>query len=312
MNLFLTVDFVASDGAAFPALATAFSCCSAFERRIEMIVSETPNRVNSRWRQACVLLCAMVVLPVGVTYAQDYEAVIKRLRAAVEAGELTREQAGVMLAALKNAGGDKKDQGEDRAKAYLAKVEKELGALVEAGEISRKDAAKRYESAKKAFKERMAAGRGEDRSRGISREDYERAEADLMKLVADGKISEEAARARLEAMRKMMSQQREGATQERPTRERPTRETDMEAIKKRIEGAVESGIMTREEADAVYKGIRERMGERREGDSKDAQPKMPGRGDGAVGLEEQMRKWRNMSEEDRAKLREQAIQRMGR
>lgn len=31
-----------------------------------MIVSETPNRVGSRWPRACVLLCAAVVLPVGL------------------------------------------------------------------------------------------------------------------------------------------------------------------------------------------------------------------------------------------------------
>jgi len=37
-----------------------------------MIVSETANRVTSRWLQACVLLCAAVVFPVGITYAQDY------------------------------------------------------------------------------------------------------------------------------------------------------------------------------------------------------------------------------------------------
>ena len=118
-----------------------------------MIVSETPNRVSSRRLQACVLLCAVVVLPIGVTYAQDYEAVGKRLRAAVEAGELTGGQARAMLGALKKADGDRKDQGSDRAKAYLANVKKELGTAVEAGKISKEDAIKRYEGAEKAIRD---------------------------------------------------------------------------------------------------------------------------------------------------------------
>ena len=40
--------------------------------------------------------------------------------------------------------------------------------------------------------------------------------------------------------------------------------TDWESIKRRIESAVKSGDMTREEADAKYKEIRERMAGRRE------------------------------------------------
>ena len=35
-----------------------------------MIVSDTINRPNSRWLQAWVLLCAVVVLPLGVAQAE--------------------------------------------------------------------------------------------------------------------------------------------------------------------------------------------------------------------------------------------------
>ena len=105
-----------------------------------MIVSETPSRVNSRRLQACVLLCAFVVLPYGVAYAQDYEAVGKRLKAAVEAGEITGEQARAMLGTLRKTGGTKKDQVSDGEKAYLMKVKEQLGALIEEGKISAHDA----------------------------------------------------------------------------------------------------------------------------------------------------------------------------
>ncbi len=56
-------------------------------------------------------------------------------------------------------------------------------------------------------------------------------------------------------MRKMMGEQSEGAAQ---------KGTNWKGIKKRIEGAVKSGDMTREEADAKYKEIRKDMAERRE------------------------------------------------
>ena len=210
--LLKTIDFVASDDAALPSPATAFASCATFKRRIEMIVSETQNRVHSRRLQACVLLCAMVVLPIGVTYAQDYEAVGKRLRAAVEAGELTGGQARVMLGALKKADGDKKDQGSDRAKAYLANVKKELGAAVEAGEISKEDAIKRYQGAEKAIKARMARARGE---RSITVEEYKSAEAKMRKMVEDGTAKPEDVERRLIEMRKMMAGQGERKRGER-------------------------------------------------------------------------------------------------
>ena len=133
-----------------------------------MIVSETPHRVNSRWSQACVLLCAMVVLPLGVVYAQDYEAVGKRLRAAVEAGELTGGQARAMLGVLTES-----RRRQERAKirpkrrAYLTKVKKELGAAVEAGEISKEDAVKKYEARRKS-------NQAEDGRRGRVRPEKQR------------------------------------------------------------------------------------------------------------------------------------------
>jgi cell fate (sporulation/competence/biofilm development) regulator YmcA (YheA/YmcA/DUF963 family) len=317
----------------------------------------------------------MVVLPIGVTHAQDYEAVGRRLRAAVAAGELTAEQARAMLGALKKADGAKKERGTDEAKThlmkvkkelsalveagkiseedaikryqgaekavkerlaaasdrtqekeerkpneareylmkvrkelgalveagkiseedaikryqgaekavkermaaasdrtqekeerkpkpdeareYLLKVRKELGAAVEAGKISEEDAIKRYQGAEKAIKERMAGGRGE--AKRITREDLRRAGVEIRKAVAEGKLSEEDGRKRMEAMRKLIGEQPEGAAK---------RDVDWEGIKRRIEGAVESGKMTREEADEAYKGLRVRMAAQREGEAK--------------------------------------------
>jgi predicted RNA-binding protein associated with RNAse of E/G family len=230
-----------------------------------MIVSETLKRVTSRWLQACVLLCATVVLPCGMVYAQDYDAVGKRLKAAVEAGELTGGQARVMLGALKNADGDKKDQGSDRAKAYLANVKKELVAAVEAGKISKEDAIKRYQGAEKAIKARMARARGK---RSITVEEYKGAEAKMRKMVerAKDKVDWESIKKRIEGAVKRGDMTREQADAKyKAIKERLGRKKkddvkgiDWESIKKRIEGAVERGDITRKQADAKYKAIKER------------------------------------------------------
>ncbi|MBN2128259.1 MAG: hypothetical protein JW741_02140 [Sedimentisphaerales bacterium] len=225
-----------------------------------MIVSANPDRTNSRRPQMCVvLLCALVVLPLGIASAQDYEAVGRRLRAAVAAGELTGEQARTMLGALRKAGAAGKDQGADRAKAYLVKVKKELAAAVEAGEISREDAAKRYEAAEKGIRERMAAGRAQRGERRISREDLAKAAGEIRKAIAEGKITKEQGRAKLGAMRKMIGEKSESTA---------GREVDWERIKKRIDGAVKSGQMTREQADAKYREIRKRMARENQGEDK--------------------------------------------
>ena len=117
-----------------------------------MIVSENPNRSNPRWLRACVLACVMVVLPLGIVSAQDYEAVGRRLDEAVSNGELSLEQAGIMLDTLRKAGGDKKQAPKTKnetAKKLIPKTKsgtdldgvwKKLQAMVEAGEITQEQA----------------------------------------------------------------------------------------------------------------------------------------------------------------------------
>ena len=257
-SLLAAAEFLAGPALRAPAMASEINSGGYLQRRFEMIVSETSRKSNKRWLQTGVLLCAMVVLPLGIVSAQDYEAIEKRLGEAVSHGELSLEQAGVMMDALRKATGVKKDQGLDRAKAYLMKVKKVLGEAIEAGRISEEDAARRYEAAERAIKEKLASGRRQQGERNISREGYAWAEAELDKAVAAGRVSLEDARARLKAMREAMArqgEQREG---------RITRET-YAGIERRIKAALEAGKMTREEANAKYKEIRERLARKSEG-----------------------------------------------
>ena len=394
-SLLSAVEFLVRPALRPLAMASEINSGGFLERRFKMIVSDNPRRSNSRWLRVCVLLCAVVVLPLGIASAQDYKAVEKRLGEAVVNGELSLAQASVMMDALRKAGGAKKqaakskgdtdlegawekltamvkageltkeqaiekmsaikkqaakkNKGSDRAEAYLMKVKKQLGELAEAGKISKEEAAKRFAAAEKGIKERMAAGSSQSgrkrltreeyalaeaklkkavaegkiskedmlarlngmrremagqkeiSKKRITREDYARAESDLRKLAAEGKISKEALRKRLDEMRKMMAGQGErserritveeyeraeakmrkmvedgkakpedverrliemrkmiGGASEREA----AKEVDTEGIKRRIEDAVKSGEITREQADAKYKAIRERLSQK--------------------------------------------------
>jgi polyhydroxyalkanoate synthesis regulator phasin len=243
-----------------PEMASEVSSGGFLERRFRMSVSDTPKRTNSRWLQACVLLCAIVALPFGVAYGQDYEAVGKRLSEAVEAGELTAPQARTMLQALKKTEGAENATAPERARAHLMKLKKELGAAVEAGKISKDDAAKKFEAAEKAIRQRLAAGRGEDGAKRLTAEDLERVGQEIRKAVNEGRISGEEGRKKMQAIRKMADQQSGRRSDTRP---------DWDSIKRRIEGAVERGDITREEADAKYREIKERMaGDRARGNER--------------------------------------------
>ncbi len=283
-----------------------------------MIVSETSNRSNSRWLQACVLLCAVVVLPLGVAHAQDCDAVERRLGAAVSDGELSLKQAVVMMNALRSVAGDNRghedgvksvgkrlENAGERIKAAAAKgdiTEKEAWAkwhevkertikgAFEAGRISREEAGALWREIEKAeigerLKAAVAKGeitekealakwaaidKGGDRKRGderkrITPEDLERAGMEIRKAVAAGKITPEQGRARMQGMRKMMGGHGEHSGKAGEAKsDRP----DWGAIKRRIEGAVKAGKMTREEANKQYESIKKRMAYQHKTDAK--------------------------------------------
>jgi len=94
-----------------------------------------------------VLAVALCVAASGIAAAADFDAVMKRLTAAVEAGELTKEEAGVMLSALKqyHAKGTvqpKASQDDAMAlkKARYEQLKSQLQVAVVDGKISIEDA----------------------------------------------------------------------------------------------------------------------------------------------------------------------------
>ncbi|MHC4099028.1 MAG: hypothetical protein ACYSU3_23605 [Planctomycetota bacterium] len=98
-----------------------------------MIVSNNSKRSNCRWLQICVLVCVVVVLPLGIASAADHEAV----------AELTPQQARAMMGVLKKAGGDKKDVDIDA-------IGRKIRAAVQAGKITAEEGRAKMVAVRKA------------------------------------------------------------------------------------------------------------------------------------------------------------------
>ena len=293
-SLLSAVEFLARPAFRPPAMASEINSGGFLERRFKMIVSEKTNRSNTRRLKICVLLCALIVLPLGIASAQDYKAVERRLGEAVSKGELSLEQASVMLDALRKAGGARKDQGADRAQAYLMKVKKELGELVEAGRISKEDAVKRYEGAMKGLKARMA-GRGE-RQRGDDKQSaYEGFERRIKAGIRQGRMTREEAGKQLEGFRRRMEMAKRGERGER----RITVEEYRRAEEK-MQKMVEEGKAKPEDVERRLIEMRRMMGQQSERGARSEGE----RGERRITVEEYRRaeeKMRKMVEEGKAK-----------
>ncbi len=239
----------------------------------------TAKRSISRWPQVCILLLAVALLPVGPAVAGDrnaaegkrdgekkearekkevrgkkpptdeyYKRVWKRLQAAVEAGELTQEEARAKMAAIKK----EKSGSKTMTRKDYAKTEAKLRKAVEAGEISAEDARKKLH-----WMRREMAGQGEREhgERKITGEDYDHAEAELLKAVEAGRISAEDARKRLAGMRHRIAMQ--GGPGERAERQ-ITRE-DYARAEAELKKAIATGRISIEDAHARLQRMRKAM-----------------------------------------------------
>ena len=234
------------------------------------MTSENPNQVNSRWLWACVLLCAVVVLPLGVALAQDYRAVEKRLGRAVAEGELSLKQAGIMMDALKGAGKkDRDDKGdtERRFGEWIGSVGEKLKAAVKADKLSEEDAwakwrhFKEHELAPKLKATVKASKMSEEKGWAIWR-GVELAETGekLKAAVAAGKITEEQARAKWEAIAKEAKHGTRGGDHHARA------EAHFGEVWAKLQAAVKAGKMSKEDAHKKMAAIKKDVAARMRGD----------------------------------------------
>ena len=195
--LMSVVEFLTSTAIRPPAMASSILSGGFLERRFRMIVSSYPLPRTSRWLLALILVCAVGLLPLGVVYAQDFKAVERKLGAAVEAGELTLDQAKIMMDALRHAA---KDDLEAKKRRYV-EYQRRIEAAVKKGDLSREEAEKKLIEARKAMF-------GQPRAKGHDLEAlkrrYEEYQCRIEAAVKEGKLSREDAEKKLIQARKDM------------------------------------------------------------------------------------------------------------
>ena len=178
-----------------------------------------------RWLLSAVLAAGAGVLPLSVAYAQDLKAVERRLGGAVEAGELTIEQAKAMMDALRRTAGE----GAAEQRNDLEGRKRRIEIAVKEGRISAEDGAKRLRYAQ--LQRRVEVGVEEGK---ITREEGEKRLIDARKRMTGGQETEQVAD--------------QGALRRRYAE-----------LQRRVEAAVTAGDLSREEAEKTLVEAREQM-----------------------------------------------------
>jgi polyhydroxyalkanoate synthesis regulator phasin len=165
-----------------------------FYWRCKMVPSLITTQRVSLWSVIGLFAVALFLVPTAFTVAQDYDAVIERLKQAVDAKEISPEQAKKMIAALKiSSVKPAVKKNASNAKLDWDAAKKKIEGAVKAGKLTREEADAHYQALKKQTSQKPA----------------------VKKNASNDKL-------------------------------------DWEAIKKKIEGAVKAEKLTREEADAHY------------------------------------------------------------
>ncbi len=234
-SLLAAVGFLACPAVRPPAMASEINSGGYLKRRFKMIVSGNLNRKSSRWLQACVLLCVVAALPLGLAIAGDgehgkFESVAKKIQAAVEAGEMTEEEGHAKLAAYKQRMHQEQKDKELRAKYDDAA--KKIQAAVEAGELTKEEGHARLA----AYKQRLSQ---EQKAKELKAK-YNDAAKRIQAAVEAGEMTKEEGHDKLAAYKQRL---------DREQKAKELKAKYNEAAKK-LQAAVERGDITREEADA--------------------------------------------------------------
>jgi len=169
-----------------------------------MTGSDKSQRTNSRWLKISVLLCAAMVLPLGIANAQDYEAVERRLGEAVAEGELSLKQAAAMMDTLKKVSHEKFQPNDEEIAEdighWLKSVGDEIKQAAKQGKITEEQAWEKWHYVKEKqlapkLKGLVKTGKISEQTAWAIWKGVEKAEAGekLKAAVAKGEMTEEEA-----------------------------------------------------------------------------------------------------------------------
>ena len=216
----------------------------------------------------------------------DYAEAARKMEAMVESGDITREQMQQRLDRMRMAmtGDSRKAKAPSRVE-YM-EAERKMTAMVKAGEITREQMQQRLERMKLEIERAMSK---ESKSEGFSRREYKEAQGRLMEMLEAGEITREQMQQRLDRMKagadkragkdKAIGKDKvkgkgkakgkgNGEGEAKSERAIPTPPEGLSRqelrewfgrIQDRLDMAVESGRMTREEAREMIMRIRSNM-----------------------------------------------------
>jgi len=192
-------------------------------------------------------------LPVGVVNGQDSDAFRKRLEAAVKNGEISSEQAKVLLEVVKKTSKkDTKDTSPSRE--TMRAIREEIGAAIKAGKITEAQGKERWE----AF---LKSQRHESDSDKKHAHNLDAVRKELQAAVKAGKLTEKEAHAKMEAIKKnAAAREHQGSNDKRAQ--------NLDAIRREIHAALKAGKITEKQAKAKMSEVMKRFSGEKHGDDR--------------------------------------------
>ena len=206
-----------------------------------MIVSMNTIAKLPRWLSGGVLALAMGLLPFGIAYGQDYDAVERRLGAAVADGEITLSQAQTMMRALRATSEDQELEKlkagiEERLRHHGEELRKQLAA----GEITKEEMEARFKAKRREmwghYREAEMKRHHREREHGEAdgnapRDAYMHRIREIEEAMKSGKISrEEGTRAIEETKRRLEEATRDGQETSRTSSRKDDARTGMKTL----------------------------------------------------------------------------------
>ena len=276
-----------------PAVASAIHSGGSLEKRLTMIIAEK-TCVAPSWLRVTITLLALGIFPIGLVYAQDVSAVKKRLERAVEAKEITPQQARAMLDTLlgskkkadhkeaenkldkrskkaegrgrKVTGAERKDNARelDARKERFIDAAQEIERAVEAGKISEKDAERELSSLRKKLFGGDPSHAGKENANRENAELAERkrkyihAAEDIEQAVKSGKLSKEQASEKLRALKSDLFGDAEGRSPQHKS-DLNERKREYATVAREVERALKAGKITKEDAERKLSIVRKEL-----------------------------------------------------
>ena len=200
-SLLNMAELLASSEIRPPVVASAINSGGILEKRLNVMMNGRHWMAPAALRTTVVAM-AMCLFPLGFVYAQSFEAVERRLGGAVESGELSLEQAKLMMEALRHSvHGDR--ELEAKKHRYMM-FTKEIKAAVEAGKLSEEEAEEKLMHLRREMFEVERHDGNASRELQAKKRRYEQAAVKIKEAHEAGKLSEEEAEEKLMHLRREM------------------------------------------------------------------------------------------------------------